>query len=481
MKIVKLVLFIITIIGFIFPVGEAGAVFLLIAPGASAQGTGEANVARVDDAYASYYNPAGLGFQTGREYGGMHVNWLPGLADDIYYEFVGYKEHIPWLGTVGGHIIFLNLGEQIQTNSDQDVLGKFRSFMYAITASYGSKITENSAWGVNVKIIHQKLADHPVEGESGKPNSTDFAFDIGYLKKFNRFNIGFAIANIGPEVYFVDNQQADPLPTTMKMGVFANIYEDDSKRLNFLFDANKMLVARYEPMDWNDNGIIDTADEQGFFDPWYKAIVTSWLDDWYLGGDRDIPVSANNPNGEDQIWIDNNEDGCRYTDCNDPIEIDASEHYNIIGGYQHLDSDGIPGVTPGDDYIPTLDDGNGNLQQVDASYQFDIENDEFLPFDHPQYGIYNNEGVKEKGTGDERSFSKELEEMVYSLGFEFWYTENFALRLGYLHDEEGSLKHPTLGAGIRFGQYGFDLGYILGEKGEPRSNTMLFSLNMNIN
>ena len=47
----------------LFPVGEACAIFLLIAPGASAAGTGEAQVAKVDDSYASYYNPAGLGFQ----------------------------------------------------------------------------------------------------------------------------------------------------------------------------------------------------------------------------------------------------------------------------------------------------------------------------------------------------------------------------------------------------------------------------------
>ena len=73
MKIAKLVLFIIVITGFVFPVGEAGAVFLLIAPGASAQGTGEANVARVDDAYASYYNPASLAFQNKTSVVGMHV------------------------------------------------------------------------------------------------------------------------------------------------------------------------------------------------------------------------------------------------------------------------------------------------------------------------------------------------------------------------------------------------------------------------
>ena len=43
-------------------VGEAGAIFLLITPGAAPAALGEAQVAKVDDAYASYFNPAGLAF-----------------------------------------------------------------------------------------------------------------------------------------------------------------------------------------------------------------------------------------------------------------------------------------------------------------------------------------------------------------------------------------------------------------------------------
>ena len=87
MKRITRILCLFMLITHLFAVGEAGAIFLLIAPGAGPAGTGEANVARADDAYASWYNPAGLGFQTGREVAGMHVNWLPNLADDLYYEF----------------------------------------------------------------------------------------------------------------------------------------------------------------------------------------------------------------------------------------------------------------------------------------------------------------------------------------------------------------------------------------------------------
>ena len=58
----KNILILLFAIGHLWAVGEAGAIFLLIAPGACPQGSGEAQVAKADDAYASYFNPAGLAF-----------------------------------------------------------------------------------------------------------------------------------------------------------------------------------------------------------------------------------------------------------------------------------------------------------------------------------------------------------------------------------------------------------------------------------
>ena len=59
---------------------EAGAIFLLISPGARAGGMGEAQVAVANDVYASYWNPAGLAFLEGSEMAIMHVNWLPTVS-----------------------------------------------------------------------------------------------------------------------------------------------------------------------------------------------------------------------------------------------------------------------------------------------------------------------------------------------------------------------------------------------------------------
>ena len=79
-----------------------------------------------------------------------------------------------------------------------------------------------------------------------------------------------------------------------------------------------------------------------------------------------------------------------------------------------------------------------------------------------------------------RSKLKELEEVIFNLGFEYKYTENFTLRAGFIYDLEGDLKNPTLGAGIDFINYGFDFGYTLGDTGSPRSNTMFFSLKIDV-
>ena len=433
MKRITQILCLFMLVSHLFAVGEAGAIFLLIAPGAGPAGTGEAQVAKVDDAYASYYNPAGLGFLSGSEAAGMHVNWLPNLADDIYYDFLTYRQEIAGIGSLGAHLIFLNLGSQVQTDAEGNELGNFNSNMWAITTSLGTNLSESSSVGIGFKILQQNLG--PGAGsEANEGKSTDFLFDVGYLKKYSFGNFGVSITNIGPKIWFQDQTQADPAPTNMRIGVFSNVYNDGFNKVNIMFDANKLLVSRYQEMDWNGDGIISGDDELAHDDPWYSAVFTSWLDDWYYGGDYNL---------DDDSRIG----GYNWEDINGNLKIDADELSASV------DDDGV-----------------------------------FLAFSDSDYGIYGNcepsssgmspDECKEKGTGDDRSFSTELEEMVYNMGAEYWYTDNFVLRGGYIYDQEGKITNPTFGAGIRFAQYGFDFGYTAGEQGHPRANTMFFSVNI---
>ena len=433
------------ILSFAYSVGEASAVFLLINPGAGPAGTGEAFVAKADDAYASFYNPAGLGFQSGTSLTGMHVSWLPNLADDLYYDFLAFKRNIG-AGTIGGHIVFLNLGEQQATGDNQEDLGTFRSNMWALTGSYGTQTSKNGSIGVSFKILQQNLAPFGAGTEESDGISTNFAFDIGLLKKWQRsnssnylpsINLGLSISNIGPKVWFKDQAQADPLPTNMKLGIFANLFSTKNNEINFLFDMNKLLVTRYQAMDWDGDGIVGSYDGDGLWsennmdgqnewshdDPWYKAIVTSWLDDWALGGDIDYDLNT------------------------------------YIGGYSCNDDNGDG------EYTEDL----GEIVKTEE-YQFGDEG----------YGAYNEDCVIEVGSDDDRTIAKEFKEMIYNIGLEYWYAKSFVLRLGYIYDQEGKIMNPTIGAGVRLSRYGFDFGYTAGDQGHPRANTMFFSINLDI-
>jgi len=76
---------------------------------------------------------------------------------------------------------------------------------------------------------------------------------------------------------------------------------------------------------------------------------------------------------------------------------------------------------------------------------------------------------------------EEWRELMYSLGFEYWYQNQFGLRAGYFHEHElkGNRKYFTLGAGLKMNVFTIDFAYLVpanqGVK-SPLENTMRFSL-----
>ena len=92
------------------PESRAAVLFLLIEPGARAIGMGESYVAIADDATASYFNPAALAGQTDSKINFTHSKWLPGLADDLSYEFLAYSSPVSGWGNIGFNVSLLNLG-----------------------------------------------------------------------------------------------------------------------------------------------------------------------------------------------------------------------------------------------------------------------------------------------------------------------------------------------------------------------------------
>lgn len=330
---------------------EASGLFLLISPGARAGGMGEAQVAVANDAYASYWNPAGLAFLDGHELAAMHVNWLPGLASDMYYEFAAYRQRVPSLGTFGAHLTYLNLGEQVQTGlSGPEELSRFRSYMWSGAVSFGRMVGKSSAVGGNLKIYRQFLAPAGVSDELTKDGAaTSVAVDLAYLTRHlftDRLAFGAMLSNMGPSVSFMQGGQADPSPTSLRVGLDLTILDNGNHQIHLAYDASKLLTA---------------YDNNGDAVPFYQAIFTSWTDE---------------------------------------------------------------------------------------------------------------------------SGSVEMKQILHNFGVEYWFQHMLALRIGGMYQAAGEIRTqkgypiPTFGAGIRYQRYGFDFGYVAGDKDHPLTNTMRFSVNM---
>lgn len=79
--------------------------------------------------------------------------------------------------------------------------------------------------------------------------------------------------------------------------------------------------------------------------------------------------------------------------------------------------------------------------------------------------------------------SEELKEIAWSLGVEYWYQDQFALRTGYYYENEdkGNRKYFTAGLGVKLNMFDLDFSYLIpSSQNNPLKNTLRFTLAANL-
>lgn len=120
-----------------------------------------------------------------------------------------------------------------------------------------------------------------------------------------------------------------------------------------------------------------------------------------------------------------------------------------------------------------------------------------IPFDHPDYengGDPDIPDYKEKSTfgaifgsfaDAPGGVSEEIKEFSASLGFEYWYANQFAVRAGYFYEHplKGDRQYITLGVGLKYNVFGLDISYLAptNTQRSPLDNTLRFSFRFGIN
>jgi hypothetical protein len=92
-------------------------------------------------------------------------------------------------------------------------------------------------------------------------------------------------------------------------------------------------------------------------------------------------------------------------------------------------------------------------------------------------------GVFSSFTDAPGGLKEELQEINLSVGIEYWYNQQFALRAGYFyeHENKGNRTFLTAGAGFRMNVFALDFSYLLPtQRNHPLENTLRFTLSFDV-
>ncbi|MDR2731813.1 MAG: PorV/PorQ family protein, partial [Fibromonadaceae bacterium] len=185
---------------------------------------------------------------------------------DLYHLFTGVTFPLGDWGTWGIFVNFISFGETTVSNDDinPDQVTNFNSSETVVGLSYGTRLNKNWGLGLNFKFFYSALSAGATPEE---PDATtaSYAIDIGVLGRdlgLKGLRFGAVLANIGPNVYYTEKSNDDPIPLTWRFGLSYDLLNLPDHRITLNADYNRTVI--YE----NSNGEAQ---------PFYISAWKSWF------------------------------------------------------------------------------------------------------------------------------------------------------------------------------------------------------------
>ncbi|KAA9325271.1 type IX secretion system outer membrane channel protein PorV [Hymenobacter busanensis] len=223
---------------------------LTVSPDSRGAALGDAGVATSPDANAAFYNPGKLGFETA-PYGvsASYSPWLRAITDDMGLAGLsGYKK-FGERGALAASLMYFDLGTINFRGEKNDDLGNFNPKEYAFSLAYGQQLSEKFGIGVAARFIHSNLSVANGATTDSRPGNAA-AVDLGVYYNTDlslgasEYNLalGGAITNMGNKIAYTKADQADFLPTNLRLGTAITRELDAYNKITLTVDANKLLV-----------------------------------------------------------------------------------------------------------------------------------------------------------------------------------------------------------------------------------------------
>jgi hypothetical protein len=186
---------------------------------------------------------------------------------DLYHLYTGVTFPLGDWGTWGLFVNFISFGETYvsdEINTEQEG-SSFNSSETVVGLSYGTKLNKNWGLGLSFKFFYSALSSGAALHEADATTAS-YAIDIGVLGR-NLFNLdgfrfGAVLANIGPNVYYVEKSNSMPIPLTWRFGLSYDLIKLPDHRITLNADYSRMVT--YE-------------DSRGDAEPFYISSWKSWF------------------------------------------------------------------------------------------------------------------------------------------------------------------------------------------------------------
>ena len=232
---------------------------LSIAPDARAGAMGDVGSATEADVNSQYWNPAKYPFNIARAGVGIsYTPWLRKLVNDINLANVAGFYRIGDYSAVSASLRFFSLGEVFLSDMEDMTINPYE---FAIDAGYSRMLSERFSMAVNMRFIFSDIRyDYTAESSAGKAFAADIAmYRLGYFMMGSRecsFAWGLNINNIGSKISYGGDDNAEFIPTNLRLGLNMTVPFNEYNKFSVAVDANKLLVPTYPKQD-TENGETD--------------------------------------------------------------------------------------------------------------------------------------------------------------------------------------------------------------------------------